>query len=109
MILRVYLRERYAKRKDEETLTILDKNAMDIQYELYAHEIHYQNIAVKDDGTIPYIQILCADDEERDQIKDILLRNRHILCFEIGTKRYFAKYAQEDEKSSFKHKIKRAK
>jgi hypothetical protein len=99
MILRVYIRDRYTKRGQEETHSLLDKNAMDIQYELYANEIHYQNIAVKDDGTIPYIQILCADDEERDHIKDILLRNRHILCFEIGTKRYFAKYAQEDEKS----------
>jgi len=39
----------------------------------------------------------------------MLLKNRHVICYESNNKRYFGKWAQEDEKIAFKQNMKDAK
>ena len=46
--------------------------------------------------------IMCNDIEEREHIKHILLKIRFILCFEQESKRYWAKWAENDEKEDFR-------
>jgi len=51
---------------------------------------------------VPYVQILCNDAKEREHLQHVLLANRHILCYESDKKRFFGKWAQEEEKAEFK-------
>jgi len=101
MVFRVYLRDRFMRDPTND----LTSNAMTIEQELYHAEINYQSIAIKED-TIPYIQILCNDEEEREHMKHILLKAKYVLCFEQDKKRYFTKWAKPEEKEEFKLKQK---
>ena len=88
MIFRVYIRDRYKKNG----VSDLNAHALAIETDLHSTEIHYQSVRVKQ-TTMPYIQVLCDHEEERENVKHLLLKSRHVLCFENGTNRFFSKYA----------------
>ena len=44
------------------------------------------------------------DKEEQEHLKHILLAEKYVLCYEQGNKRFFSKYATEQEKETFKYR-----
>lgn len=64
------------------------------------HNIYYQSIEIRDENSI---KILCNDAEEREHIKHILLKHYTILSVDIEGKRFFTKFATEEERDTFKY------
>ena len=46
--------------------------------------------------------MLCNDPEEREHIKNVLLRDRHVLCIENDGKRYYPGFIEMDEKLDYR-------
>lgn len=100
-VFKVFFREKYQDGEDDD----LAKMGMNLESELASGQVVYQSISIKDDD-IPYIQILCNDPAEMQRLKQVLLSQRFVLCFEQGSKRYFSKWANKAEKEDFKLKMK---
>ena len=101
-MFKVFLREKFQHDDEEEDLA---KLGMNLESELASANVVYQSINIKEDD-IPYIQILCNDPKEIIRLRQLLLNQRYVLCFEQGSKRFFSKWAKKSEKEEFKMKMK---
>lgn len=98
MVVLIHFREDFLKdHLDEETIS---GHLIAIEQELIEHNIYYQSIQVRDENSV---KILCNDAEEREHIKHILLKHYTILSVDVEGKRFFSKWATDDEKDTFKY------
>ena len=49
------------------------------------------------------ITILCNDGEEREHIKHTLMKHHYVLAIDVEGRRFFSKFATDDEKAQFKY------
>jgi hypothetical protein len=92
MIIDVRLRQRHI----DSRMPIESFESMIFDY-LRSYEINYQRTHIPN-GLNNTVQILCNNPEEREHIKNILLKDYHVLCLENDGKRFFTKFVEEDEK-----------
>ena len=76
---------------------------LQIEEGLGEEEVEYQNFNIRDAS---YIWVLCNKAEERQKIKEFLIPKEYTLAVETDRKRFFGKFAQKEEKETFR--IKRA-
>lgn len=98
MVILIHFREDFLKdHLDEDTM---HGHLMSVEQEFIEHNIYYQSIQIRDENSI---KVLCNDAEEREHIKHILLKHYTILSVDIEGKRFFSKFATEEEKGTFKY------
>ena len=98
MVILVHFREDYLKDHLEEDT--LQGHLFSVEQEFIEHNIYYQSIEIRDENSL---KVLCNDAEEREHIKHILLKHYTILSVDIEGKRFFSKWATDDERDTFKY------
>ena len=74
--------------------------AIGIEHELAIANIYFQSTSVRDTDAIT---ILCNDAEEREHIKHTLMKHHYVLAIDVEGRRFFSKFATDDEKARFKY------
>jgi tRNA G10 N-methylase Trm11 len=97
--MKVHFRDKYLKKKG-----ILDI-AAELEESLAEEEFTFSNMNVREEK---YIQMLCNDADERERIREFLLKKETTLVIEAEGKRFFGKFANKDEKLKFKEAQKNA-
>jgi 23S rRNA pseudoU1915 N3-methylase RlmH len=98
MVMRVHFREKYMRKKGIELITA------ELEEELQEEEFAYTNMNIRDGGRL--VWIMCSDPEERENIKNYLVKKEVLLVVETGGKRFFGKFASQAEKQSWKEENK---